>query len=115
MMNEMVFSESDLFNEYLEIRESVSIYINLLTTLSIKKYFIQNIISLLQNNFTFQISQRIEEIDNFYEDNFGEPHIIHFEKARIRLKKLLMYNPDIFELASNKNEMKSLYLMNKNK
>jgi hypothetical protein len=39
---------------------------------------------------------------------------MHFEKARIRLKKLLTFTPDIFEVATNKNEMKSLYLMNRN-
>ena len=63
----------------------------------------------------FQIINRIDEIDKFYEENFGHPFIIHFEKARIRLKKLLMYNPDIFEIASNKNEMKAFFISKKNK
>jgi hypothetical protein len=33
-------------------------------------------------------------MDCFYEDNIGNPKIAFFEKARIKLKKLLMYNPD---------------------
>ena len=37
---------------------------------------------------------RIEELDNFFEDNFENPQALIFEKVRIRLKKLLMYDPD---------------------
>ena len=53
----------------------------------------------------FKISQRIEEIDNFYEENFGQPNILHFEKAIIRLKRLLTYTPDLYNLADNKNQI----------
>ena len=39
------------------------------------------------------IEDRIEEIENFYEINFDQPYAQHFEKGRIKLKKLLMFEP----------------------
>ena len=37
---------------------------------------------------------RIKEIDSFFELNFDKPYVFHFEKGRLRLKKLLMYEPE---------------------
>jgi len=39
------------------------------------------------------IEQRIIEIDNFIEENFDKPYVLHFEKCKIKLKKLLQVNP----------------------
>ena len=39
------------------------------------------------------IEQRIIEIDNFIEENFDKPYVLHFEKCKIKLKKLLQINP----------------------
>ena len=39
------------------------------------------------------IEQRIIEIDNFIEENFEKQFVIHFEKCKIKLKKLLQINP----------------------
>ena len=39
------------------------------------------------------IEQRIIEIDNFIEENFDKPYVLHFEKCKIKLKKLLQLNP----------------------
>ena len=39
------------------------------------------------------IEQRIIEIDNFIEENFGQQFVLHFEKCKIKLKKLLQINP----------------------
>lgn len=39
------------------------------------------------------IEQRIIEIDNFMEENFGQQFVLHFEKCKIKLKKLLQLNP----------------------
>ena len=40
-----------------------------------------------------KIEERIEEIDNYYELNFDKPNSQYFEKGRMKLKKLLMYEP----------------------
>ena len=49
------------------------------------------------NNF-FQmrkdISNRIEELENYFDDNLGNPRILILEKGIFNLKKLLFYNPD---------------------
>ena len=39
------------------------------------------------------IEQRIIEIDNFMEENFGQQFVLHFEKCKLKLKKLLQINP----------------------
>jgi hypothetical protein len=50
------------------------------------------------------IEDRIEEIENFYEMNFDQPYVQHFEKGRIKLKKLLMFEPfSINEIQVNNN------------
>ena len=38
------------------------------------------------------IEQRIIELDNFIEENFGQEFVLHFEKCKIKLKKLLQIN-----------------------
>ena len=49
------------------------------------------------------IRKRILEIDSFFELNFDKPYIYNFETGRIKLKKLLMYEPDtISEFNENK-------------
>lgn len=40
-----------------------------------------------------KIEDRIEEIENFYELNFDKPNSQYFEKGRMKLKKLLMFEP----------------------
>ena len=40
------------------------------------------------------IEQRIIEIDNFIEENFDKQYVLHFEKCKIKLKKLLQINPN---------------------
>ena len=52
---------------------------------------------VLNDFFTLKndISKRIEELENFCDDNFGNPRILCLEKGIIPLKKLLFYNPDI--------------------
>ena len=60
------------------------------------------------NELRNSITLRIEEIDNFFEQNFDKPFIFNFEKGRIRLKKLLMYEPELlnqFENGKNLNGM----------
>ncbi len=45
----------------------------------------------------------MEQLENFYEDNIGDSRVANFEKGRIRLKKLLMYDPDLM----NKMELEA--------
>ena len=42
-------------------------------------------------NYRNDISNRIVQLEDFYDNSFGEDYIEHFEIARLRLKKLLMY------------------------
>jgi len=53
------------------------------------------------NELRNSITLRIEEIDKFFEQNFDKPFIFNFEKGRIRLKKLLMYEPELFNKFDN--------------
>ncbi len=55
------------------------------------------------NMLISQITKRIEELENFYDDNIEDSRVANFEKGRIRLKKLLMYDPDFM----NKMELES--------
>ena len=64
--------------------------------------YLSNLKLLLNNNDEFMcnkhyelqelILNRITEIEDFYELNFGEDNIENFEIARLKLKKLLMYD-----------------------
>jgi len=52
-----------------------------------------------------KITERIQEIEIFYEDNIHDFRITNFEKVRLRLKKLLMYEVEILkkvDMASGK-------------
>jgi hypothetical protein len=53
------------------------------------------------------IQYRIQEIDKFFELNFDKPYVFNFENGRIKLKKLLMYEPEIItEIDDNNNNNK---------
>ena len=54
----------------------------------------------LNNYYALRTSiiKRIEELDNFYDDNLNNNRFIILQKAILKLKRLLYYNPD----ASNK-------------
>ena len=41
-----------------------------------------------------EIEERIFEIDEFMEQNFGQQFVIHFEKGKIKLQQLLLLTPD---------------------
>jgi hypothetical protein len=50
------------------------------------------------------IEQRIAEIDNFIEENFEKQYVLHFEKCKLKLKKLLQITPkEKLSKHSNKN------------
>ena len=66
-----------------------------------------------------KIEERIEEIDNYYELNFDKPKSEYFEKGRMKLKKLLMFEPSsISEMnieINNKKLNKALVVNGTNK
>ena len=64
--------------------------------------------NLLREN----IKKRIDELDNFYEDNFDNEFISYFEAGRYKLKKLIQYEPNLINEIDNGN-MKA-YILAKN-
>jgi hypothetical protein len=44
---------------------------------------------------------RIHELETFYEENIHDLRITNFEKARLRLKKLLMYDVETLNKIDN--------------
>ncbi len=66
------------------------------------RYNDENIESYLE--LRESIEDRIEEIENFYEINFDQPYAQHFEKGRMKLKKLLIFEPFVMnEIKVNNN------------
>ena len=59
-----------------------------------------------------KIEDRIEEIENYYEYNFDKPNSKYFEKGRMKLKKLLMYEPStVNEMYLGENNRKNAVLI----
>ena len=59
-----------------------------------------------------KIEDRIEDIENYYELNFDKPNIQYFEKGRMKLKKLLMFEPSsISEMKMSVNDKQNLALI----
>ena len=52
------------------------------------------------------IQNRIKEIDIFYDLNFDKPYITNFETGRLKLKKLLMYEPEEVRESTEEKENK---------
>ena len=68
--------------------------------LAIKKY----------NGLRESISKRINELEEFYEDNIEDIRVSNFEKARLRLKKLLMYTYDNINKIENSAYQKNIFI-----
>ena len=60
------------------------------------------------------ISKRINELENFYEDNIEDVRVSNFEKARLRLKKLLMYNYETITRVENSSQQKNIFIKDSN-
>jgi len=50
-----------------------------------------------------EITKRIDELEQFFEANIRDTRVSYIEKARIKLKKLLMYDPDVLNKMQNEN------------
>ena len=55
------------------------------------------------NELRESITKRINELEDFYENNIEDIRVNNFEKARLRLKKLLMYDVDIMNRIEDEN------------
>ena len=62
------------------------------------------------NHFRESICKRINELENFYEENLEDIRIAHFEKARLRLKKLLMYSYENINKIENSSQQKDIFI-----
>ena len=60
------------------------------------------------------ISKRINELENFYEENIEDVRVSNFEKARLRLKKLLMYNYETITRVENSSQQKNIFIKDSN-
>ena len=72
--------------------------------IAIKKY----------NGLRESISKRINELEDFYEDNIEDVRVSNFEKARLRLKKLLMYSYDNVNKVENSSQQKNIFIKDEN-
>ena len=66
------------------------------------------------NGLRESISKRINELEDFYEDNIEDVRVSNFEKARLRLKKLLMYNYDNINKIENSSQQKNIFIKDDN-
>ena len=94
-------TESDLEKENNEEKETIE---QDEFELIVKKY----------NALRESISKRINELENFYEENIEDVRVSNFEKARLRLKKLLMYNYETITKIENSSQQKNIFIKDSN-
>ena len=66
------------------------------------------------NGLRMSISKRINELEDFYEDNIEDVRVSNFEKARLRLKKLLMYSYETINKVENSSYQKNIFIRDEN-
>ncbi len=66
------------------------------------------------NGLRESISKRINELEEFYEDNIEDVRVSNFEKARLRLKKLLMYSYENINKVENSSQQKNIFIKESN-
>ena len=66
------------------------------------------------NGIRESISKRINELEEFYEDNIEDVRVSNFEKARLRLKKLLMYTYENINGVVNSSQEKNIFIKESN-
>ncbi len=66
------------------------------------------------NLYRDSIGKRINELENFYEENLEDIRVSHFEKARLRLKKLLMYSYENINKIENSSYQKNIFIKDEN-
>ena len=66
------------------------------------------------NGLRESISKRINELEEFYEANIEDVRVSNFEKARLRLKKLLMYSYENINRVENSSQQKNIFIKDSN-
>ena len=67
------------------------------------------------NELRESFSKKINELEDFYEDNIEDVKVSNFEKARLRLKKLLIYiYENIINLIENSEKQKNIFIKENN-
>ena len=66
------------------------------------------------NGLRESISKRINELEEFYEENIEDVRVSNFEKARLRLKKLLMYSYENINRVENSSQQKNIFIKENN-
>ena len=66
------------------------------------------------NALRSSISKRINELEDFYEDNIEDVRVSNFEKERLRLKKLLMYSYETINKVENSSYQKNIFIRDEN-
>ena len=66
------------------------------------------------NGLRESISKRINELEEFYEANIEDVRVSNFEKARLRLKKLLMYSYENINRVENSAQQKNIFVKDNN-
>ena len=66
------------------------------------------------NGLRESISKRINELEEFYEANIEDVRVSNFEKARLRLKKLLMYSYENINRIENSAQQKNIFIKDNN-
>ena len=66
------------------------------------------------NGLRESISKRINELEEFYEENIEDVRVNNFEKARLRLKKLLMYSYENINRVENSSQQKNIFIKENN-
>lgn len=94
-----------------QIEKVEKYYMSLIKEISIKKdKGKEAMLDELKND----IVNRIEEIDNFIEDNFEKENVLHFEKGRLKLKKLILINPNQSNTHESKMKRKLIEIEDEN-
>ena len=66
------------------------------------------------NGLRESISKRINELEEFYEENIEDVRVSNFEKVRLRLKKLLMYSYENINRVENSSQQKNIFIKENN-
>lgn len=101
----IIFQEIDFITEQ---------YISLLTSIRKEEQEKEEESSLQESKKKFntlreEITKRINELEQFYEDNIEDIRVTNFEKARLRLKKLLMYDLDTINKIENSSNQANVF------
>lgn len=105
------------FLKYICVINNFFIFYNLINIALIKELRSSQDTKKLEefNSLRESIKVRIDDLDNFFEENFDDEFIIFFEKGRYQLKKLIQYEPNLINEIDSGNNMKAFILQKNSK